>query len=124
MASDAEFVNVVFDPTFSSFDADLDNINLANMMNISYSEEVLQKNFTTLINILKQLHKGMLSMGSQLTDSKDWIQVSLLSPIPRNSRKPRSRPSSTPGSPSCRSSTTVTAPPPIAQKSSRSSPPT
>jgi hypothetical protein len=40
-----------------NFENELGSMSLEKMMNIQYSEEILQKNFTVIINILKQLYR-------------------------------------------------------------------
>jgi len=46
-------MNVIFDPTFVSFESELNFVSLDKMMSIQYSEEILQKNFKIIINVLK-----------------------------------------------------------------------
>ncbi|CAD8101667.1 unnamed protein product [Paramecium sonneborni] len=71
---DEQIINVIFDPNFTSFDQDLANMNLDKMMQVTFSEEILQKNFSVIITILKQLHKGMVLMNGQVKDNSDWVQ--------------------------------------------------
>lgn len=72
---DTQFINVIFDPSFQSFDSELSSLSLDKMMSIQYSEEILQKNFGVVINILKQLHKGLILTNNQVNDNKEWLQV-------------------------------------------------
>ncbi|CAK84434.1 unnamed protein product (macronuclear) [Paramecium tetraurelia] len=71
---DEQIINVIFDPNFTSFDQDLSNMNLDKMMQVTFSEEILQKNFSVIITILKQLHKGMILINGQVKDNSDWVQ--------------------------------------------------
>ncbi|CAD8100068.1 unnamed protein product [Paramecium primaurelia] len=71
---DEQIINVIFDPNFTSFDQDLANMSLEKMMQVSFSEEILQKNFSVIISILKQLHKGMILINGQVKDNSDWVQ--------------------------------------------------
>ncbi|CAK95116.1 unnamed protein product (macronuclear) [Paramecium tetraurelia] len=71
---DEQIINVIFDPNFTSFDSDLANMSLDKMMQVTFSEEILQKNFSVIISILKQLHKGMILINGQVKDNSDWVQ--------------------------------------------------
>lgn len=66
MDDQTQFINVIFDPNFTSFEQDLATMSLDKMMSITYSEDVLQKNFTVIINTLKQLHKGMVLINGNV----------------------------------------------------------
>lgn len=91
MSDDSQFINVVFDPTFQNFEHELQTMSLDKMMSIQYSEEVLQKNFTVIITILKQLHRGQLDLAVGVKDNKDWIQVYTLEDKRNFVRSPTSK---------------------------------
>lgn len=48
-------------------------MSLDKMMSISFSEELLQRNFSVLISILKQLHKGMVLMNTKVEENTEWV---------------------------------------------------
>lgn len=52
---------------FLGFEEELKAVSLEKIVTITYSEEMLQKNFTVIINILARLSSGMGSIYSSLS---------------------------------------------------------